>query len=240
MAEHSEAAKLLSPVPSTVPDDAGNKGVPDAVSSNGPTDNSPNLEKPPAPSQSSANLEERLARLETALSAVADTRQLEERIVRRVYSRLDRKRVAADKDSAKTGAEAPPRAQPALAPIAHVVAPPVAALIADKAPSSRRGMLDSVTPASARRTWQFFSVLQDLRSIWQMLRDRRYRMSWLGKTLPIALLVLLISQWINLWGWIPLLGPMMNQIVALLTSFIILCMVFKVLQREVETYRKEQ
>lgn len=60
-------------------------------------------------------------------------------------------------------------------------------------------------------------------------------MSWLGKVVPVAILLfILVSQFIPLWGWVPLVGSLLDKALDIVLAYI----AFKVLQRELAHYRE--
>src|SRR5262245_2253667 len=125
------ADDIASTDPSTAPPGAASPSQSPGSEENDPAPSTPSstqVEKPSSEESLPVNgsLEERLRRLEMT---VADPRQLEERVIRKVFSRLDRRKVAAERDTRSDGetmeksAAEPPKAKPAPPPLA-VVAPP--------------------------------------------------------------------------------------------------------------------
>ena len=51
--------------------------------------------------------------------------------------------------------------------------------------------------ATAKTTWALFEMLQELRTLFWTLLDRRYHMAWLTRFLAITLLLVMIltSHW---------------------------------------------
>jgi hypothetical protein len=190
----------------------------------------------PPPDEVIASLEQRVRRLEEALAALQDTRQLEERVVERIT-------------------RAAPAAQPVATPAAPAPAP---------APDSANLLLDAgkrllpsavgVFQAEAhaadaqvraggpttRPAWFLVDAYAEVRAMVHMYVDRRYRMTWVGRVVPWVLLAALLTSWI----WFPglstafnisqFLGLMLMKPVDLVLAFFF----FRILSREARRYRE--
>jgi hypothetical protein len=185
-----------------------------------------------------APLEERLRRLEDALAQVPDPKQIETRIVERVSQRLSSDRPI-------------PVAQIAPAPVVVPQTPNLtipAGMILDVG----KRILNSTNSAMAhqpaahehpdaammngvRRTFLFFEMLTEMRAIWCMYTDPRYRMSWGGRMVPLALAVfLLTSSFLVPGAQISVVGTIIDKLACAIPAFIL----FKLLTYEARRYRE--
>jgi hypothetical protein len=104
--------------------------------------------------------------------------------------------------------------------------------------------LETVIPRSsgelpgARPPWLLWDILIELRSIKHMYGDPRYRLTWPGRLIPPALLVLIFTTWI----WLaPMIAVLPNWMSTMLIKVVDLCLaffLFKVLSREAQRYRE--
>jgi hypothetical protein len=188
----------------------------------------------PAPSATIAPLEERLRRLEESLAQIADPKQIESRIAQRVSERL-------------AGERPIPVAQiaPALSQGLNVTLP--AGLMLDMGkriltstaganrPAGQTEHAESALSSGVRRTILFFDMLTEARAIWCMFTDPRYRMSWAGRLVPLALaLFLLTSAFLVPGAQIPIFGTIIDKLIDLVPAFIL----FKLLSYEARRYRE--
>ncbi|HEV3447429.1 MAG TPA: hypothetical protein VG099_22500 [Gemmataceae bacterium] len=166
-----------------------------------------------SPSAPGPPLEVRVTRLEDAVAHLQDTSQLEERVVERVSSRL--------KESAATN-------QAATGFTAHAArhaATPDATTHADN------HFLWRLRPA-----WFVTEAYAEARAIIHMYLDRRYRLSWQGKVIPLVLLFFFATSWF----WIPFTSVLpwfivspINKTIELILAFLLI----KFLSREASRYR---
>jgi hypothetical protein len=230
----------------------------------------------PSPMTELADLEARVRRLEEEYAALKDTRQLEERLVHKVATRLRRKSVTQIQESpdrkpdrdrpaaevieepasilpevpiptpaARPFTPAPTAvvasaAWPSGVPVA-VVAPvpsataPVATLVAGNLPAPVKRRLDWL-----RRSQLFLEILNDFRAMLRLGVDPRYRLTWLGRLVPLLFLVCLFLgdvypiSWVFPWTWLTF-GWIIHRAVVLILGFI----AFKVLLAEVHRYREQ-
>jgi hypothetical protein len=182
----------------------------------------------PAPPASLSPLEERLRRLEDALAQVADPKQIENRIADRVAERL-------------TTVRPIPVAQIVTAPAPQGAGPNAGGMILDlgkrfmtasgRAPEHH----ESGAPAGVRRTFQVFDLLTEARAIWCMFTDPRYKMSWAGRLVPLALgLFLLTSSFLVPGAQLPVVGTLIDKLADLIPAFLF----FKLLTYEARRYRE--
>ncbi len=123
--------------------------------------------------QTLAELERRVLALEAKVAAIPDARHLEEHVTERVKASLP-----------------PPLPPPPINP----TEPPGFRDIEIPIPNVQT-VVDT-----ARATWGFFEMLNELRVLFWTLFDRRYHMAWLTRFVAIALLAMILtSDW-----WFPL------------------------------------
>jgi hypothetical protein len=112
-------------------------------------------------------------------------------------------------------------------------------LLAPSGPAARDASLPSVArdlvPAGVRRTWTLWEVLTELRAMYCMFFDPRYRLSWFGRLAPLILVGLIVSSWI----WVPFhditaVGWILVKIADVVLAYIL----FKVLSYEARRYRE--
>lgn len=187
-----------------------------------------------------AGLGDRLARIEKSLAELTDTAPLEERIVKRIYARMDRKQVQASRAASKKG-EAEAAAEASAAPVARALPAPVAMLLASPAPPAKLQAPPAPRPVAPPRSlfgrsWLAFDLLDDFRTLYRLIRDPGYRMTWTAKIVPLAALIfILFSNWkIFPWNLIDPTGGMIDKVIDIVVAFF----AFKVLQREISRYRE--
>jgi hypothetical protein len=139
---------------------------------------------PAAPA--SNGIEQRVQRLEDAVAALQDTRQLEERLVDRVADRLGRTAPLAMPAAAGVIIEAGRQLLPAAAPRAGGTPP--------------------------RLPWLLLDLYAELRAIFWMFLDRGYRLTWTCRLVLPVLLLLMVSSWFII-GAIPLVGALLDKAV---------------------------
>src|SRR5262245_54784525 len=155
---------------------------------------------PPANGRVEA-LEQRVHQLEGAVAALQDTRQLEERLVERVAERMGR-------DMPPVGLMIEARRSRLPAAVAQPSVPP------------------QDTSAAQASPWLLLDVYHEVRSIFRMFIDPRYRVSRGVWPLTIGLLVAIGTSW--LWvpaSSLPVFGALLTRAVDLVLAYIL----FKVL-----------
>ena len=87
-----------------------------------------------------------------------------------------------------------------------------------------------------RPRWLLFELVAELRVIFRMYVDPRYRLSWIGLVLPPVLLVLIASTgfWFFPFNSIPFVGWLFVKVMDLLLAYVL----FKVLSHEARLYRQ--
>jgi hypothetical protein len=172
------------------------------------------------PSKRPEMLEERVRRLEDALVVLQDTRHLEERVVERVTSRLSRSAPPAGAEP--TGIVVHPGRR--LVPAALNVA------------ATREQPTESPGATSVRglsQSWLLLDFYNEVRAMVRMFFDRRYRVAWLARVVPVVALTLFLFSWFFIHS-IPWIGPILDRLV----EIVLICIVYKVLSREAQRYRQ--
>jgi hypothetical protein len=175
-------------------------------------------------------LEQRVHRLEDAVAALQDTKLIEERVAERVMGRMNRKRSKSSTAIVNAERLAQTPAGPGLAPggEAHADAQAIPSL-------------------NAKRPWLIVEVCHELRTMFRMFFDPRYRVSWSAFFALMVLAYILVSKWLwSLWGAVPILGlltePMhltfIGEILDKTVDLILALFAYKTLSREMRRYRE--
>jgi hypothetical protein len=192
------------------------------------------------------SLEQRVHRLEDAVALLQDTHQLEERVLERIA----RGRIqAAVPDSAGMILDAGRRLLPAAVEVIHAQANVADAQVhaaaqahADAAPRPEAPPRPAARPATGlRRPWFLVDLYAELRAMLHMYVDPRYRMTWQGRVVPLALAAAIATSWL----WVPgvgllnkvsvdVVGTLLIKIVDLVLAYFLI----KFLSREATRYRE--
>jgi hypothetical protein len=167
-----------------------------------------------------AGLELRLRRLEDALAQLQDLQAMEARVAERVAGRLIHE---------PPGTPAEAHAAVLLEFGKRLLRAPVEA--------ARHVVTRPGSPiAGAGHRLRFVrEAAAELRAIFRMFVDPRYRLSWAGRLVPAALVFLFATSWWWVPGTsIPLFGTLLNKTVDLSLAYAL----FKVLGREAQRYRE--
>ena len=166
-------------------------------------------------------LENRVQRLEDAVAQLQDTRPIEEHVVERVADRMDRNRIHPIRDTTGIIIEAGRRLLPATLASVQETAPPPAAPVT-KSPLGWTGML-----------WE---LLIEIRAIFFMFVDPRYRLGWPTRILTVVLLAAIATSlfWPPMSMLPSVLATILDKIVDLALSYIL----WKVLIHEARRYRQ--
>jgi hypothetical protein len=179
--------------------------------------------------ESMTSLEQRVHRLEDAVATLQDTRQLEERVV----ERLSR--------SAPVAAALPPPPPDSaglLIDVGRRMLPAAVDVIQNEAATA-----DAQARQGARTTrpaWFLVEVYAEARAMFHMYVDRRYRMTWVGRVVPLVLLGAILTSLM----WFPFLSTLytMSAMVGILLmkpiDLILAYFLFHVLRREACRYRE--
>ncbi len=165
-------------------------------------------------------LEERVRKLEAALAELRDTRQLESRVAARVSDQIAQDLAPATGLSPQAGlVELGKR-------LLGVAAPPPPRTLGPR-------------PAGKRPGWLLLEIFAEARAIPRMYFDPRYRMTWVGRILPIVLLLAFFFPAYAL-AIFPLVGPLLANISLLVkvVELLIAYVLFKVLAHEARRYRE--
>lgn len=87
--------------------------------------------------------------------------------------------------------------------------------------------------ATGRRPWLLVEAVDELRLIFRMFTDRRYRVSWVAWVVPLAVVFLMVTSSM-LIGGIPFVGSSLAKVVDLILAFF----AYKALTREAHRYRE--
>jgi hypothetical protein len=166
-------------------------------------------------------LEQRLHRLEDAVAALQDTRQLEERLVERVVDRISRNPPPL-REPSRLVIEARRSSLPALGLLRPASgAPPEAIPVSAPAPA---------------QSWLLIDAFTEARAMLHMFFDPRYRMTRLVRLLSLGLIVLILTS----WYWLPgtsLLPGMVASLLSKAVDLILAFVLYKILSREARRYR---
>jgi hypothetical protein len=170
----------------------------------------------PEPAPSGPSLEERVQRLEQIVASLQDTHALEERVAERVTAQVSTGAGNGVRESVGLLVEAGRQVIPAA--VGVLAAPrPVA------------------TPAT-RPPWLLVDIWAEGRAIVRMYLDRRFRLTWQARILPIVLIAAIATSWI----WIPgtaILPSIISSLIVKAVDLVLALVLFKVLHREVTRYR---
>jgi len=163
-------------------------------------------------------LDRRVTRLEDALASVQDTGLLEERVCERVTRRLER--------STGGGTES----RHLLVGAGQHLLPAALNLVRDASDSTSAQFHGE----QAGRPWFLYDLYAEGRAIVRMYLDRRYRLPWFTRVVPLVLLVAILTSSVWFPGTsISVVGTIIDKVVDLLLAF---C-AFKILSREARRYR---
>ncbi len=189
----------------------------------------------PAPAIALSPLEERLRRLEDALAQVPDPKQIETRIADLVAERLTIDRAV---PVAQIAPAAPAGVQGVTIPTGMIldVGKRILNSTAGMArPASGSGHTESALSNGVRRTVLFFDLLTEARAVWCMYTDPRYKLSWAGRLVPLALGgFLLTSAFLVPGASLTGIGTIIDKLADLIPAFIF----FKLLSYEARRYRE--
>jgi hypothetical protein len=163
------------------------------------------------------DLEERIRRLEDALAELRGLQGVPG---------------ASTRDAGHIQREPPP---PDTAPRTSALARLGKRILAEAAIPSGPVTTPGAAPESPRRSRLWFDALAELRAMYRMFVDPRYRLSLTGRVVPLVLLVAMATSYI----WVPgtsiyALGRLLDKVVDLVLAYVL----FKVLGREARRYRE--
>jgi len=159
-------------------------------------------------------LDARLHRVEQAVAALSDTQLMEDRIVERVAHRTDPHKnggLFAGATKFLKGSARKTEAEPSESlPQPDVV----------------------VEPPTAKAGWLLVEFVQEIRAAMRMFADYRYRMSWTGRIVPLACVILGVLSFFII-RLVPLVGSVLDFVI----DFVLIVILYKALSREVERYQ---
>lgn len=188
---------------------------------------------------SAEELDQRIQRLEDVIASLCDTQGMEERVRLRILEQLRAQGVS------RPG-EPPPASSPPPTGTegdAHSVAGETAApgptgfwywfktmFVADQP----RPASDTASAARPREPVLIAEMLSDIRTLFRLIRDPMYTMSWTAKIVPVCALIYVLWPFDLIWepavsSGIPVVGFLDDLVVAWIG--------FKVLGREIRRYR---
>ncbi len=176
-----------------------------------------------------AELEQRVGRLEDAVTQLQDTRQLEERVAARVTDRVRR--------DAPVAIAPPPEPPGLFARLPRALLPLTVTTITP--PNGNGASAGNGPPAAPRGVWALLDLFVELRTIWRMYVDPRYRLTWMGRVVPPVLLAAILTSWF----WLPFASQLAMLSSTLATVFVKLAdlalafILYKALSREARRYR---
>src|SRR5262245_39459399 len=173
-------------------------------------------------------LEQRVRRLEDAIAALQDTQLMEDRVVERVRQRVELQHVEHARPPGLIVSAArmllPKQVEEVPADRAHADAG------ADGAATNGAA---SPPPEAAQPGWLLVELYREIRGMTRMFADHRYRMSWTGKAVPLAAILVAVISWLLISG-IPLVGGLLDRVVDLT----LIVLVYKAMSRELHRYRE--
>ena len=176
-------------------------------------------------------LEQRVRRLEDAIAALQDTQLMEDRVVERVRQRVELHHVEHPRPAGLIASAArmlmhkPVEDVPPEHPHADAGAVPTDGSTANGAVTP---------PAEAPQPgWLVVELYREIRGMVRMFADHRYRISWIGKAIPLAAVLVAVISWLLISG-IPLVGGLLDRVVDLT----LIVLVYKAMSRELHRYRE--
>jgi len=175
-------------------------------------------------------LEQRVRRLEDAIAALQDTQIMEDRVVERVRQRVELHHVEQPRPAGLFVSAArmlmPKQVEEVPPELPH----------ADAGAAATDGAAANGTaappPEAAQPGWLLVELYREIRGMARMFADHRYRMSWTGKAVPLAAILVAVISWLLISG-IPLVGGLLDRAVDLT----LIVLVYKAMSRELCRYR---
>jgi hypothetical protein len=180
-----------------------------------------NAELPADPEPRVEALEHRVLRLEDAVAQLQDTQPIEERVAERVADRIGRNRSHPVRDTTGIIIEAGRHLLPA-------------ALASVQDQNSTPGL--SAAKPSINWTGLLWELLVELRAIFCMFVDPRYRLGWPTRILTILLLAAIATS--RFWPPMSMLPDMVAAILDKIVDLALSYVLWKVLIHEARRYRQ--
>jgi hypothetical protein len=225
-----EAADAKSDEPRAAPPPDAATSSPDVEPFSSSAEPTPSREEPP-PTPTSPPTEESFAPPESILMTLEErVRRLEE-AMKVLQEAQKEERPSPPPDAVRLAPLAAPMARPAPEPPTALPAPePLRERPASSAIAAATGLLR----AGGRRPWLLFELIADARVLVRMYVDPRYRMTWVGRLVPLGVVVLIALSWYWLPGTsVPVFGYLWMKAIDVILCFVL----FKVLFREARRYR---
>jgi hypothetical protein len=167
-----------------------------------------------------AELAARVARLEDVVASLQDTHALEDRVTERLSAKLMAR--ARRKNSSSN----------LIVEAGRQLLPAAIQTVQDQASRADAAAAAAAGPSLQHHPWLIFDAIAEARAMFRMYFDRRYRVSWIARMTPLVGCILLVLSWLLISGiWI--IGPIVDKAFDLVLAFV----VYKVLHREVQSYR---
>ncbi|MCS6849983.1 MAG: hypothetical protein NZ700_02300 [Gemmataceae bacterium] len=174
------------------------------------------------------SLENRIRQLEDTIAVLQDAEQLAERLVEKVQSRLtQRLPVAMISEAVVPMAVAVP-----------VAAPEPPSVDVQHLPQPVTPDLRPIRPPSGGRSWLVTEAWREVRAMWRMHVDPRYRLSWMGRLLPALLLAAILTSYVWLPGAVLLstASGIAGALYVKCADVLLAYFLFKILIREARRY----
>jgi hypothetical protein len=177
-----------------------------------------------------ASLEQRVRRLEDAVATMQDTRQLEERVVERLTRQAP---------VATPAAVAAPNSSGLLLEASRRLLPAAVDVIQAEARSAD-AQARHANPQATRPAWLLVDTYAEVRAMFYMYVDPRYRMTWTGRVVPLVLLAAVLTSMF----WFPFLGaayqvsPFVGILLMKPIDLVLAFFLFRILGREARRYRE--
>jgi hypothetical protein len=161
------------------------------------------------------SLQQRVHQLEDAVATLQDTRQLEDHLVGRVAERLARTPAHHGNNTAGIIIEAGRHLLPAALEAVRTPEPP------------------PEPGAAARPAWLLVELYTELRAIYWMFLDPRYRLTWTARLVTPIILFFMFSFWFFFDARLLFVGTLLDKVV----DALLVVVLYKVLVREARRYR---
>jgi hypothetical protein len=177
-------------------------------------------------------MESRMRRLENAIAAIADTRDIEERVLEKMKSRVE--------PQPPVAALAPPvqsQPPPALPVPPEMLVAAGQALLPSALNAMSAGLAAATDPRNAQpqqpsllspQAWLMTDLLMELRSFGMMFLDFRFRPSWTVRIVPLACLAMIVLNYF-----------LLTALPERLFDIFLVVLAYKSLARDAARYRQE-
>jgi hypothetical protein len=186
----------------------------------------PNSQAAPTPSSREAELEDRIRKLETALAERPAPHRDDDAVADRVIAKL----------SAIASEPRDPSSTDRVMVLASSTDPRVLVPAAPPPPEGAVLRPPEAPADPSRRRWLLTQLWSELRLVFQMYFDHRYRISRTAQFAMPGIIALLIFNYFlfSVWISIPVLSPIIERLLTLLLGVL----AYKILMRETIRYRE--